>query len=138
MTMFLAAYDNSGNFLWVKTWGGDIAGISDTAMALKVDTSGNLALTGYYNSWMDFNRDGLEDAAGSGYFVAAFTISGNAQPVFRWANRSSTGTGIGNAVGFDGSGHLLTSGSWQAGTFKLGGISASTPGTGAFVTQNTK
>ena len=138
MTMFLAAYDNSGNYLWVKTWGGDITGISDTGMALKVDTSGNLALTGYYNSWMDFNRDGLEDAAGSGYFIATFTLSGNAQPVFRWAKRSATGTGIGNAVGFDGSGHVFTSGSWQAGTFNPDGISATTPATGAFVTEYIK
>src|SRR5207302_10189060 len=86
-TMFLAAYDNSGNYLWVKTWGGDIPGISDTGMALKVDTSGNLALTGYYNSWMDFNWDGLEEAAGGGYFVSVFTIFGIALLMFNCAHR---------------------------------------------------
>jgi hypothetical protein len=87
---------------------------------------------------MDFNRDGVEDAPGSGYFVAGFSISGNAQPVFRWAKRSASGSGIGNAVGFDTSGHVLISGSWQASTFSVGGISVSTPGTGGFVTQYTK
>jgi hypothetical protein len=136
--MFLAAYDSSGNFLWAKTWGGDLTGSADNGRALRVDSTGNLVLTGYYTSWMDFNRDGVEDAPGSGYFVASFTVSGNAQPVFRWAKRSGSGSGIGNALSFDTSGHVLTSGSWQANTFNLDGISFVTPGSGAFVNQYLK
>jgi hypothetical protein len=103
-------------------------------MALKIDTSGQLALTGYFSSWMDFNLDGVEDAPGSGYFVASFTLSGNAQPVFQWAKRSLTGNGIGNAVTFDTTGHVLTAGSWSSSSLALGSLTISTPGTGAFVT----
>jgi len=134
-SMFLAAYDPSGNFLWVKAWGGDLPGGTDCGMALRIDASGHLALTGYFSSWMDFNLDGLEDAPGSGYFLATFNLSGNAQPVFQWAKRSLTGSGIGNAITFDTTGHVLTAGSWTSSSLALGNLSFTTPGTGAFVSD---
>ena len=99
----------------------------DGGTALRIDGNGNLALTGYFNSWMDFNRDGLQDADGGGYFVADFSISGNTTPVYRWAARSSgTGTTSGNGVAFDNAGHVVTAGSFYL-TTDFGGISLNPP-----------
>jgi len=139
MTMFLAAYNSSGSNLWAKAWGGDAPGSGDMGYAVKIDGTGNLALTGQYNSWMDFNRDGLEDAGGSGYFVASFAVTGNSAPVYRWAKRSSTGNGVGYGVAFDSAGHVFSAGSFTGG-LDPGGILATDParGTAAFAAQYTK
>jgi hypothetical protein len=126
VTMFMAGYDPSGNYLWANVSGGDLPGNPDTGMAVRIDASGNLALAGVFNSWMDFNNDGLNDAPGGGFFVASFRLTGNSAPVFRWAKRSTTSSGEGSAVAFDSQGHLLVCGRWQ-GILTLDGNSATSP-----------
>jgi hypothetical protein len=133
-TLFLAGYDPSGNYLWAKTWGGDTLSVGDCGFAVRVDASGNLAITGQFDSGMNFGGSWLP---GKGYFVASFTISGNSLPTYRWAERSNTiNNGLGSAVAFDTLGHLTTAGSFNY-TTDFGGISATVPAgtTGAFVAQ---
>ena len=135
-SMFLAEYAGSdGTFRWVKVWGGDIPGSNDNGKALVVDASGNLIVAGLFSSFMDFNRDGLEDAPGSGFFIASFTLTGNNQPVFNWAKRAKNGAGVASAVAIDSVGHVACVGTWQSGTFQPNGASLTTPGTGAFMNQ---
>jgi hypothetical protein len=63
--VLLLKYDNSGNLLWARTWGGSS---EDWASAVAVDTSGNVYVVGGTNSF----TAGWYDA-----FVLKFDSSGN-------------------------------------------------------------
>jgi hypothetical protein len=134
-TVFLTGYGASGNNLWARAWGGNNTSTGDVGTAVNVDAKGNLALTGQLYSPADLGG-GL--VGGGGYFVAAFTVSGNAPPVYKWARSASTSTGYG--VAFDALGHLFSSGSFQYTMDFGGGLSATAPvgSTGAFVIQYLK
>ena len=117
--MFLAGYSPTGAFLWVSTWGGAVSTSYDQGMAVRVDGSGRLALTGSITSPIDFGSGML---FGGAYFIANFSISGNAAPVHRWAKRSTgTGAATGFACGFDSAGNVLTSGVFSS-TVDFGGL----------------
>jgi hypothetical protein len=121
---FLAGYDPSGKFLWVKTYGG-ATGNSDCGNAVKIDAKGNLLFTGLKGS--AWNIGGASVYTG-GLFLLSYTLSGNAPPALRWykfEGSSSTGSGTGNGITLDPFGHVLATGSFSY-TVDFGGISATT------------
>ena len=51
--IFLAKYDNNGNLLWAKSVGGALTAgnyLDDEATSMALDNSGNIYLSGYFNS----------------------------------------------------------------------------------------
>ncbi len=141
--IYLSAYDPSGQTnLWTKTTGSG----TDSGTAVAVDANGNLVLTGKaadainfgtwpQNPWMYGNGQ-------PNVFVAAFTVSGNSPPTYRWTKvtgASSTGSSGGTGIALDSLGHVLVGGFFTA-TVDFGGISATTTGgyNAAFLAQYSK
>jgi len=118
-TMFLAGYSPTGAYLWVNTWGGAVSTSYDQGMAVRVNSAGNVILTGTITSPIDFGGGML---FGGGYFIASYSVSGNSPPAYRWAKRSTGfGAATGFGCGFDSSGNVLTSGYYNQ-TVDFGGI----------------
>ncbi len=131
LTLFLAGYGPLGNLLWLKTGGGDTAGDGDSGYGVKIDGSGNLALTGQFDSAMNFGTWPQDPwLLGKGYFVASFGISGDAMPTYRWTKRASgLQQSCGTAVALSSTGKVIPVGCFS-GTVDFGGISATTSGPG--------
>lgn len=126
--LFLNAYGTSGNLLWTKSFGGS----GDAGQAVCVDGSGDLAITGYSGSLLDFGGSYL---IGGSYYVASFTTSG----AYQWALRPSPNGGGGTGIAYDTLGHLLTTGNFYS-TANFGGtsVTASTGATDGFLSQYDK
>jgi|GEM_PF-4629456 Beta-propeller repeat. len=135
-TLFLAGYGPTGTYLWAKTMGGEQLSAGDTGYGINIDTEGSLVFSGVYSSvWQPDANIG-----GSGYFVSGWSVSGNAQPVYRWCRRSTTlNNSAGLGVAFDASGHAFTAGYFGY-TTDFGGITIVAPGgsTGSFIAQYVK
>lgn len=116
-SIFLNAYDPSGNPLWAKTFGGS----ADVGQSVSVDGSGNLVFTGSAGSGLDFAGNGTYLIGGS-YYVAEFTTGG----AFQWAQRPSRNGGVGTGIAFDSAGHVVTTGNFYS-TADFGGIAVKAP-----------
>jgi len=85
--VFVSKLDPSGNFIWVKSWGGDASSdySNDFGLAITVDPSGNVYTTGQFNKAGDFDPGaGTFNLTPTGYqdmFVSKLNDSGN----FVWA-----------------------------------------------------
>jgi hypothetical protein len=130
---FLNAYDPSGNSIWSYSNGTG----GDAGYGVAVDGKGNVAITGQSQTALNFGDTWM---FGSGWFVASFTVSGNAAPVFGWAKyaNSSNSTSTGYGAAYDGLGHLLVTGG-LTGTVNFGGTPVSALiGEDGFLAQYTK
>ena len=130
VTMFVAGYSPSGVYLWdyVRGGNGTIGFGFDKGVAVRIN-AGQLVLTGQLSSPVLFGSWPNDPTLfGNGYFLASYTLAGNAPPIYRWAKYSGTGAipNIGNDVAFDRLGHVLTAGSFQA-TTDFGGITLDVP-----------
>lgn len=73
--IFVAKFDNTGNIIWVKTFGGEG---NDRAVAMVVDKDKNLVLTGSFESpTLAFMSFGLINQGGGDLFVCKFTPDGD-------------------------------------------------------------
>ncbi len=76
--LFLARYDSSGNYLWVRRAGGQAA---ETATSLDVDTSGNIYFAGHFFGTFDFDPGPgvslLSTTGASDIYFSSYTSSGN-------------------------------------------------------------
>jgi hypothetical protein len=128
--IYVAAYGPTGAYRWAKAYGAS----GDQGLAVKVDASGNLAVTGAAAGLIDFTGTGIY-TSGQGYFLANLTTAG----AYRWSKRATVASGYGSSAAFDSAGHLLVGGCFQ-GTVDFGGISATAVAgyTDGFVVQYTK
>jgi hypothetical protein len=105
---FVHKMDASGNFLWVKSFGG--TGL-DAGASLAVDASGNVYTTGSFENIADFDPgSGTMNLTSAGYddfFIQKLDASGN----LLWA-KSVGGMyqDAGNAIALDASGNVFTTG----------------------------
>ena len=111
--IFLAKYNSSGEYVWANRMG-DIS--NDMCNYITLDGSGNVLITGSFNSAVDFDPGAgtanLISGGGSDIFVAKYTSSG----VYAWAKAmSGTENDSGYSLAIDGSGNVLVSG-YFAGT----------------------
>jgi hypothetical protein len=127
--MFIAKYDTSGNLLWAKGAGGSV---DDYIHSSTTDASGNLYVTGYYNSpSISFGASQLlvnTDGWGVTYdmFLAKYDTSGN----LLWA--MSEGGGYGDDKGYsittDSSGNVYVTGNYSSPTITFGATTLSNAG----------
>lgn len=80
--VFVAKYNSTGTYLWAKSMGGaDI----DYGSGIAVDATGNVYITGYFLSAIDFNIGGIggafTSAGGNDAFLAKYDPAGT----FFWA-----------------------------------------------------
>lgn len=130
---FLAAYSSAGVCLWNNYYGGDSASSGDAGASVTVDAAGNLVFSGHADTSVYFG--GPATLFANGFFIAAFTLSGNNPPVYEWA-RISTGGGTASGVTVAAPGHVFMGGSFQN-TTDFGGISKTVPSgsVGAFAVE---
>jgi hypothetical protein len=110
--VFLLKLDPSGNFLWVKQFGGPNA---EWCTSLKIDASGNIYCAGsFYNCTGDFDPgpgSSTLTAVGTDMFIVKLNASGN----FVWAKRIG-GSGDDELQGLDvdASGNVYYTGYFQS------------------------
>ena len=111
--IFVAKYDNNGNYMWAKRMGGNG---SDMGNSIAVDAAGNVYTTGFFWSTVDFDPGpGVANLTSGGYadiFVSKLDSNGN----YVWA-KSMAGTGTrddyGNSITLDASGYLYITGYFE-------------------------
>lgn len=105
--IFIEKLDSVGNFQWVKQIG---AGYDDIPQGIAVDRWGNCAVTGYFNSTVDFDPgSGVSNIAATSRNI--FTMSLNTNGGFRWAKSvDNHSTYDGQVVVIDTSGSVYTTG----------------------------
>jgi methionine-rich copper-binding protein CopC len=73
--IFVSKLDTSGNFVWVKQFGGTS---NDNAYSIYVDSSGNVYTTGYFNGTVDFDpgagTSNLTSVGGTDIFVSKLSV----------------------------------------------------------------
>ncbi|MBI2966624.1 MAG: SBBP repeat-containing protein, partial [Bacteroidetes bacterium] len=92
--IFVAKYDNNGNYLWAFNIG---SGNGDIGNSITVETNGNCYITGYFYGTADFDPSAatanLTPAAWEDVFIAKYTTGGN----YVWAEKIG---GSGTEQGF--------------------------------------
>lgn len=123
---FFGKYDNNGNYLLAKSFGGyTSAGSDDQSQDIAVDAAGNTYITGSFNATLDFDPGpgffNLTSAGSADIFFAKYDVSGNV--IF--ANRiGGTGSELSTAIAVDASGNIYITGYFA-------GIADFDPGTGS-------
>jgi hypothetical protein len=113
--IFVVNYDNAGNVVWAKQFGGLI---NDQAFGITVLTNGEIAITGSFEGTINFGPISLNSVGFADMFLAKLNASGN--PV--WAVKGgSENTDIAYAVSSDPQGNLYTTG-FIADTAVFGGV----------------
>lgn len=118
--IFLAKYDPTGAYLWAISIGGTE---SDFGLALAVDNSGNVILTGTFRGTVDFDPGSgtaLRSSAGQeDIFLAKYDPSGN----YLWAlTMGGTEKDSGNSVAVDADGNVYLTGEFDGAVdFAAGG-----------------
>ncbi len=104
---FILKLDLSGNYSWAKSIGGSQW---DTAYSLALDSSGNVYITGYFESTADFDPGaGTANltASGDDIFVLKLDSSGT----YVWAKKmGGSGSDIGMNIAVDTNGNVYTAG----------------------------
>lgn len=119
----LAKLDANGAPLWSRSLSGN-SYRSNPRMTLAFDASGNVLLSGYVLSGMDFGG-GYRDSPIGAYiaFLAWYSPQGEylSDKTFGgWANETSYSVPLGAGAGFDASGNVVFAG-WFWGSMELGG-----------------
>ncbi len=105
--VFLSKFDSSGNFEWVRTWGGSS---TDYGTGVTIDGSGNVYVTGKFSGTVDFDPGGGDPHTTNGWgdvFLSKFDSSGN----FEWAQTwGGSDDDFSYGVAADGSGNVYVTG----------------------------
>lgn len=117
--IFLAKFDSDGNCIWSNSFGGPA---DDNATAVAVDSSGDIAITGWISGPVDFGGGFLAWAAAVDPFLAKFSTAGK----HLWSRSyEDTGSGIGADVAFNSSGDVLFTGRLEGAiTYEGGALNA--------------
>lgn len=82
--IFISKFDNTGNFIWAKRFGGPTNEFCNT---IKLDADGNIYFNGYFENTADFDPGtgvfNLTSAGSSDIFICKLDNNGNLQ----WAKR---------------------------------------------------
>lgn len=128
--VFIVKYDPNGNALWAKNAGGTNF---DYGKSCSVDASGNIIVTGVFNSsTIVFGTNTLTNAGASGtgdFFIAKYDPSGNVL----WAKSAGGTTGdIGKSCSVDGIGNIIATGYFASSSISFGTTTLTTTGPADF------
>lgn len=122
VNVFVACYDTDGVHLWSRGFGAAAAGNDGRAVAM--DDAGNVVVTGFAGSPVDFGGGALTGAGSAELFLARYDAAG--AHVWSWL-RGGTGEEIGNGVALDDDGSVVLAGEFN-GTTNLGGANLTSAG----------
>jgi hypothetical protein len=114
--IFLAKFDSNGNHLWSKIFGRNGW---DKGQSVSVDSSGNVYITGYFeSSTIDFGGGALTNAGYWDIYLAKFDSNGN----HIWSKRfGGSKYDEGRFVSVDSSGNVYIAGGFWSSTIDFGG-----------------
>lgn len=117
--MFIVKYGPSGNVLWAKSTGG---ALSDEAYGVSTDATGNVLVTGYFNSLLvTFDSVTLNNSDGSSGTSDMFLVKYDAVGNVLWAKSGSGSPNeYGRCVSADNSGNIFIAGNFNSSTFSIG------------------
>jgi hypothetical protein len=126
--IFVSKLNPSGNFLWAKRMGKDLA---DRGASIAVDAGGNSYTTGIFTGAVDFDpgtgTDVITSYGSSDAFICKLDASGN----YAWAKHvGGPGDDDGLAIAVDGSDNVVVTGEYK------GGATDFDPGTGTVNLNN--
>lgn len=107
--MFVGKYDNNGNYLWARGFGGTA---TDNFWNLDVDNAGNVYVIGYFQNTVNFNAGATPAASlvttgGLDIVIAKYTTTGT----YAWAKKlGGTGNDYGRSIRIDAAGYLYFTG----------------------------
>ena len=106
--VFIQKLDNSGNFLWAKSFGGST---NDQGLSIAIDASENVYTTGYFSGTVDFDPGvsnfSLSSAGNDDVFIQKLNNSGD----FQWAKSfGGTSNDQGLSISVDASGNVYSTG----------------------------
>lgn len=115
LDVFLAKYDSSGNVLWAKSAQGTA---SDWSNSVATDGSGNIYVTGRFNSQtLTFGTYTLTNSGSNDIFLAKYDMSGTVL----WAvSVGGTGVDIGNSIAIDASSNIYLTGGFDSPSLNIG------------------
>ena len=120
--IFVIKLDSDGNYQWEYTAGGTVFGTSNTTLkseggrGIDVDSSGNVYITGYFDTVVDFGG-GAVSSSGKDIFVVKLDSDGN----YQWEyTAGGTGAEDSYSIASDSSGNILTTG-YFSNTVNFGG-----------------
>jgi len=119
--IFVVKYNDAGKVLWAKSAEGGYS--NDVAQSIAIDPSGNVFVTGYFNSpTIIFGSSTLTKA---GLFIAKYDVNGNVL----WAKGiEGTATDKANSITIDASGNSYMAGTFNNPNITFGSISLSKVG----------
>lgn len=108
--VFLAKYDTAGNYVWVKSMGGTQ---NDFAVSNKIDTYGNIYISGTFNDTVNFNTTGITNLVaapgGPDIYIAKYAPDGS----FLWAKSIDGALSFENQITTDKEGSVYIIGSFN-------------------------
>lgn len=109
---FIAKYDPSGNFIWVKHIGGNADFDQATSLTLDPD-NGNIFITGLFGGSVDFDP-GPDVFPLSSYGFDAFVLKLTGDGDFLWAGQiGGDGFDCGNSIALDTAGNIILAGIFE-------------------------
>ena len=111
-SVFLCKYDTKGIYQWARTWGG----VEDCGVAVAIDSTGNIYVTGTFSGDVDFDP-GPGEEWHNGYNGSAFLSKFDSSGEFIWArNWGSEGGILGREVAVDSLDNIYITGEYHGHT----------------------
>jgi hypothetical protein len=107
---FLAKYDQSGNCLWIKRFGGKG---NDVSNSLCFDSQNNIWVTGGYSDTADFSASSLVCQGDKNMFISKYDNSGNMLYIKSAGSAANMGTSAGRKIRCDVNDNLYILGEWN-------------------------
>ena|GEM_PF-1448946 len=125
--IFIVKYNPDGNVLWAINAGGSS---NDMVMSISTDESGNIYLTGYFNSsTINFGSTTLTNIGGADVFFAKYNTNGNVI----WAKSvGGNNNEEANGITTDAMGNVYLSGHFGSPSITFGNIVLTNSNTGLF------
>ena len=114
--IFIAKYNSNGNVLWAKSAGGIY---EDRALSVIVDASGNIVVTGSFNSpTITFGTTTLTNNGNYNIFIAKYNNNGDVL----WAKSAGSNDEdfVSSIVAVDATGNIIIAGSFSSPTITFG------------------
>jgi gliding motility-associated-like protein len=130
--IFLVKTNSSGAILWAKKAGGSG---SDRGLAIDVDGSGNVYITGYFSGTAAFGSTSISSTGSQDIFIAKYNGAGNLQ----WVNKAGGNQADrGNGISIDNSGNVAVVGEFKGtATFGSNSLSSQANSIDVFITKLT-
>ncbi len=110
--IFIAKYDTSGNFIWVRSLGGE-NGYFASPRSIDVDMQGNAYLTGAFQGTMDFDSSNDIANLSTGWFNEIFVVKYSSSGNYVWAkSMGGENDDISNSIAVDNSGNVYITGTF--------------------------